>query len=278
MLSHFDEYVSSLSVDFAKKISDSGFVVEDNCNELESLERKFYLYRNKKVLNLMILTTYDCNFSCWYCVQKHINSYLSVDTGNKIKKHIASYIEDNRIEHLTLSWFGGEPLMNFHSINEISTFAKNFCARKKIGFNCNITTNGSLLSDKIIHQMALLAFDGFQITIDGNQEHHNKTRFNDSVRDSFSLILGNIVALSKALPHANITVRINYTNKNLTPVFVEQLDSHLQSVKKNVLILFRKIWQLDETNDMDERLWDVVSQLSSLGYHILNDYDSMKLA
>lgn len=67
------EYRSFLSL-----LKSNGFLIENDVDELEKLRNLFEAYKEAKVYSLMILTTYTCNFSCWYCVQKHKNEYLSM--------------------------------------------------------------------------------------------------------------------------------------------------------------------------------------------------------
>lgn len=278
MLNNIESFLSDEAKDFVEKLYDNGFVIDDDRDELSELKSLFYEYKNNKVLNLMILTTYSCNFSCWYCVQKHKGIILSKELERKIERHIESYIKENSIEHLTLSWFGGEPLLNVGSICRISEFAIDFCAKNAIGFNNAITTNGSLLTASLIQTMKKLSFNNFQITIDGEQANHNKTRFNDKIQDSFSLILQNIVMLAKMIPEADITCRINYTRNNLTDNFPEEIDAFLHPVKDGITLLFRKVWQENETSIMDDKLAEIIRALHHKGYRILSDYDEIKLS
>ena len=48
-----------------------------------------------------------------------------------------------------------------------------------------ITTNGSLLTERMIDRMIDLDFTDYQITLDGCKENHNKTKFNNVIQNSF---------------------------------------------------------------------------------------------
>ena len=39
--------------------------------------------------HLMILPTFKCNLSCWYCIQEHNGADMSDDTVIKVKKHLS---------------------------------------------------------------------------------------------------------------------------------------------------------------------------------------------
>lgn len=263
--------------DFLLALKNNGFLVEDNVDELEQIRSGFESYKEEKNYSLMILTTYSCNFSCWYCVQKHKNVFLGTESIERTKNHISKYLLENQIKSFYISWFGGEPLINFDAIREICTFAQDFCEKHKIVYSCGITTNGSLITSNMALEMKKLGFGDFQITIDGIKDNHNKTRCNQSIQDSFTQILTNIKTLTEILPEADITVRINYTLKNLSEAIIEQIDSILFSSKENVELLFRKVWQEPYSSELSATLRNVLSKFKEKGYKIFHDYDNLKL-
>ena len=55
-------------------------------------EEKYKEQTNSEVYNLMILPTYACNVSCWYCTQRHRNIHLNEEDVLRIKKHIQFYL------------------------------------------------------------------------------------------------------------------------------------------------------------------------------------------
>lgn len=126
-------------------------------------------------------------------------------------------------------------------------------------------------------EMKNLGFKDFQITIDGIKENHNKTRYNSSIQDSFTKILNNIKTLIEIMPEVEITVRFNYTHKNLNDVLVEQFDSILFSSKDKVELLFRKVWQEPDSKELSDKLGDILKKFHEKCYKILHDYNNLKL-
>ena len=254
-------------------LSTNGFIIDDSVNELSEIEKLYQKNRKSKEYSLMIMTTYACNFSCWYCVQNHENIYLEADTERKIIEHIKQYLISNGIEAFNIAWFGGEPLLNFNAICSISEFAKKFCEERNIRFSCSITTNGALLNRQIISKMKQLNFVSFQITIDGAKQSHNMTKYNKVINDSFTLILNNILDLVSIIPNSLLTLRINVTRKNLTISLVEDIDNILKPVRNRIFILFRKVWQ----EPQDDSLFNAVAlctyEFIKRGYTVNNDYD-----
>ncbi len=129
----------------------------------------------------------------------------------------------------------------------------------------------------MIQEMKDLGFANYQITIDGDPSHHNKVRFNQKVKDSFTLILTNIVTIAQVLPSAEITLRFNYTAQNLSQEMPVEVDKIIGPVKSSIKLMFRKVWQEQETSELNETLRKVMLQFVKMGYNIIHDYDDFKL-
>lgn len=119
---------------------DRGFVLEDIINETESLEKKYHTVLEEDLYHIMILPTYQCNLRCWYCIQDHKNMWMSKETAQQIKDLLIKKIKDNSIKRIRLSWFGGEPLLGYNYIIDITSFAKHLTHESGKDFSCDITT------------------------------------------------------------------------------------------------------------------------------------------
>ncbi len=262
---------------FLEKMSEAGFIVDSRNTQYEEIKNAYKDYQMEDKYILLIMPTYSCNFSCWYCVQKHQDVFMSDSTADKIKKHIVRYITENNIKSLYISWFGGEPLLYFDRIRQITAFAREFCQKQKINFGVGITTNSSLINDDIVDEMRNLSFKGFQITVDGASPYHNMTKKSSSIFNSFDLTLNNIVKVVRNIPDADMTVRINYTEYNITKDFVIELDHYLSPVKDKITIMFRKVWQVKENSTMHDKVLDCIKELLKRGYRIECDYDNFQV-
>ena len=92
---------------FVARMKDSGFIIDDDIDEMDRIKAKFDRLRNKDVYFLMILPTYQWNLRCWYCTQEHDNLFLNNDVVDSIKHLIVRKLSDNSIKRFHLSWFGG---------------------------------------------------------------------------------------------------------------------------------------------------------------------------
>lgn len=255
------------------KLYNNGFVVDSSIEELSLIKGGFEHYRDSSEYVLLILTTYSCNFNCWYCTQKHKGVKIDADLERRIDAHIKKYIDTHKISSLKLSWFGGEPLQNYDFIRRFSVSTLEYCRNKNVTFSCSITTNGSLLTPSMIGEMASLGFNSFQITIDGNKAKHNATRYNNTITDSYSLILDNIITLCNIIPEAEIVLRVNYTKDNLSRDFAREIDEVLGEKRSQIKIFFRKVWQEDFTEDLNAYVGSVMRDMTRMGYKVMHDYD-----
>lgn len=238
-----DDY-KTLVPNFYNQLKKDGFIIEENDNEQTSLNKKFLKNYKPNQYHLMILPTYQCNLRCWYCVQNHSDVWISDDITDRIKKRIITQISRSDINSMRLSWFGGEPLLAFDKVVEITRFAKETTEKHNKDFMCMITTNGTLLTEEKISLLQKLGVKSYQITIDGCREVHNKTKVLGKNKSAFDLTINNINLIAR---HTHCTLRFNYTHENLVPQkIIQELNSSLdKEVRNNISFSIYKVWQED---------------------------------
>ncbi len=108
-----------------------------------------------------------CNLCCKHCYS------ISADTdfpGELNTQQVFDTLEDLREFHVpALILSGGEPLLR-SDIYDISSKAKS------LGFYIGLSTNGTLIDESNIDQLAATGFDYLGISIDGIGETHDKFR------------------------------------------------------------------------------------------------------
>ncbi len=135
----------------------NGFIVPDDFDELSFAEmsRHFEQY-DRTLYHVIINPTLDCNLSCWYCYEKRKKgSKMKGDVIEGIKKMICHHYECMPFKCLKLSFFGGEPFVQYNVIRELIDFSKSFCDKKEIALLLDFTTNGTLITNSEIENYHL---------------------------------------------------------------------------------------------------------------------------
>lgn len=252
------------------KLVNSGFVVDDDFDELEAVRKHHSDNVNKKDYFLIVLPTLNCNYSCWYCIQDHIPSLMSEATMEAIKRHIEYMIDVEKIDSLRLEWFGGEPFMFFDRVIEpLSRYAIELCEKRGVSFINSATTNGYFIMPKISGKLKELKFKQFQITLDGEKQFHDKVKFTKNCDSTFEHVLRNINDILASNDEASIILRINYTHETFTPNIVEQVNQFISSdVRKRVCIVPKKVWQENVDKDFSPVITEILDLFSQSGYFV----------
>lgn len=204
-----------------------GFVVSDEKDELMTFKYRYLsgLF-NSTGHHLTIATTMDCNFNCPYCFEdKNKIGYAMTDD---VINAIQAYIQQKKLTRLSITWFGGEPFLNFVAIEKLSKFL----IENKIEFISNAITNGSILTDSIVAKLDELQIKSLQITLDGYDKIHNRTRHFKNGKDSFNLIISNIDRVLRD-SSAKIIIRINLDKQNCESY--AELKEFIESKYKNYI-------------------------------------------
>lgn len=212
----FDGAFDELDAEFIDELKDRRIIVDD--------EHLYDYYDTCKLnflsnigvtdsLNLVIAPTTGCNFACPYCFEGEKKVKLITD---EVIESIIGFINGySTVKRLDLTWYGGEPLIAFNKIKEIIHKIQNECSVEIS--SQSIITNAYLLSDKVIKDMLALGFKQIQISLDGDELNHNKTRFlKKNKGETFATIIKNLDNLVAQAPSDfTIDVRINVNKKNI---------------------------------------------------------------
>lgn len=256
---------------------DAGILIDDNVDEIGDLKNLIFTTdNNNKTIHIHINPTLDCNFRCWYCYENHIpKSKMMPEVVSAVKKHIKSQLISNpETENLHLSFFGGEPLMYFKDTAEpIIKYSSDICKEMGFKFDVNFTSNADLLTEDIISFLSSYPC-GFQITLDGDREAHNKTRFRKGGEGSFDNIIKNIKQL--IANKIGVILRINYTSQNIESIvsIPELLKDIDKDNRKLLRIDLQRVWQdKSKTKDYAEiKANEIRCKFEEEGYMVLCNY------
>lgn len=179
-------------VQLKKMLSDNGFLIDDDLDELAVLKERHGFQKNMtRNFCMQIAVTMDCNFRCPYCYEQHEKVSLSRDKQDSIINYVRSNIK--KWDNLDIIWFGGEPLLQPNIIKHMSNEIIKICQQHSVNFQSFIITNGYLLTPENAGLLKSCNVKIAQITIDGDQDTHNQRRFLVNGRGTYGRIVKNIL-------------------------------------------------------------------------------------
>ena len=157
--------------------------------------------RGFAVTSLALFLTQTCNLRCVYCYgeggEYGERGVMSEATALAAVDWLLASAGEEKTVHV--SFFGGEPLLNFPLLQRVVAYAREQAAvcGKEVKFG--MTTNASLLTDEIIAYLAEEKIDPL-VSFDGPPEVHDRQRPFRNGRGSYTRVHANVQKLRAALP------------------------------------------------------------------------------
>lgn len=146
--------------------------------------------------------TEECNLRCKYCIyggdysnrRSFTKNKMTEDTLLKSINFIYNLKKHLPIKPVTsISFYGGEPFMNFKIIKKGINAAKKIFPKDKVAFL--ITSNGSISRRKEYVDFIIENDIAIHVSLDGPEEEHNKFRVYTNGGGSFQEVMGFIKSL-----------------------------------------------------------------------------------
>lgn len=157
-----------------------------------------------KLKDMTLNITNGCNLKCVYCFEHDKDGRkMSVENAISIvEKCYQNYLKNRSEEdnNFMVSFFGGEPFLNFEVMEEVMKYSK----EKGYSIDFGVTTNLTILTDHMIDIIEEYEL-GILVSIDGIKEIHDRNRCNsyDKVKDNVKKLVDRGL---KYLLEARITV------------------------------------------------------------------------
>lgn len=234
-----------------------------------------------KLSQIIFETTTLCNLRCEYCCysegydtfdnRRGILGNLKFESAKSIIDYLVALFQneaksDAPKEPFAISFYGGEPLMNFDVVRQIVEYAEGVEFRNR-SLNFTMTTNAMLLSKHAdflsCHNFKML------ISLDGNKEC-NSYRKTPSGSPSFEIVMKNLRNVEKRYPKWFATFRYNavFTDRSDVKDIVEWFKYLLKTVPnfsplhtptkeakgRNKITVMQKKFEIPEDMAMDPGL------------------------
>ncbi len=149
------------------------------------------------------IVTEDCNFNCTYCYKKKSKTYVTDSIIEKSIEFFFPYLS----KECYINFYGGEPLLAFNKIKKIIYILESKNKKLKKNFHYSITSNGSLIDNKILKFLNQYKFS-LMISFDGYAQEISRKK--GSFTQTISII-------KKILKYPDIKLEINsvFTQKTI---------------------------------------------------------------
>ena len=157
-----------------------------------------YVRLDKLPLSTLVLNvTNKCNLSCKYCYEygedrlapESATAFMDEQTAFDSVEFLID--QSGPIERITLTFFGGETLLNFKVVRSTIEYARRRAREEGKNIDFSLTTNATLLTKEVIGFLAENHV-GVTISIDGPKEMQDEFRTFKDGRGSYNHILPRI--------------------------------------------------------------------------------------
>lgn len=233
------------------------FYKEDNSSislDPESCEK---LMLNSSGSQLLLILTEDCNLRCKYCIysdqynqyKSYSNKKMDFDTAKQaIDTYMMWYYEKKAHgfrENPRLSFYGGEPLLEYKLIEQIIEY----CKEKAYEVEFLATTNGTILNQNIIEMVVNNNFN-LTFSLDGNKMNHDRNRVFRNDEGTFDVIIDNLKHLQQVRRERKINQTLNFVCCFDNYTDMEAIIDFFESSKEflgNFQVMFNEIYKYDTT-------------------------------
>lgn len=144
-----------------------------------------------EVKALCLHVAHTCNFSCEYCFASQgkyhgERALMSFETGRRAIDFLVEHSGARR--NLEVDFFGGEPLMNFEVVKQITAYARSIEKEKDKNFRFTLTTNGMCLDDEVT-DFANRECHNVVLSLDGRREVHDRFRKTPGGQGTYDIIV-----------------------------------------------------------------------------------------
>lgn len=171
--------------------------------------KNFLIEQGNGFKQLIFEMTSQCNFRCKYCCYSecyelthgYTNDYLNFDIAKKaIDYYVCNFsqvVKRNPLAEMFISFYGGEPLLNFKLVKKIIEYTETEYSQYKFAYN--MTTNGLLLDEEtadylVEKDVAIL------VSLDGPEEEQDRNRVDCAGNGTFARVIKNIRGFKEKYP------------------------------------------------------------------------------
>jgi uncharacterized protein len=121
---------------------------------------------------------------------------MSLEDSARLSAWIEQRLDELEPKRLTLTFFGGEPLLNMPVVYDQAERAWAACQARGVALSLGIITNGLLLTEEVVDRLLPYGLGYVKVTLDGDRETHNRMRPLRGGQGTFDRIIANVRKVS----------------------------------------------------------------------------------
>ena len=176
---------------------------------------------------LCLHVAHTCNLNCSYCFASQgkyhgDRALMSFEVGKQALDFLVEHSGSRK--NLEVDFFGGEPLMNFQVVKDLTAYARSIEQAAGKRFRFTLTTNGMLIDDDVI-DFANRECYNVVLSLDGRKEIHDRFRVDYAGNGSWDRIVPKFQKFVRARGDRSYYMRGTFTHAN--PDFLKDIQTML---------------------------------------------------
>ena len=225
---------------------------KDECAWYEQVSALMRAYNRKKgIRGYTVLPTFGCNARCVYCYEEGMTP---VTMTPETVERVIRYIIDTRVgDTVSLSWFGGEPLLGEKTIDRICEGLR----EAGLEYTSGMISNGSLITSEIIQKMSDdWKLSHMQISMDGAEQDYILRKHYYNNHDYYHKVMNAVSDISEAGIRVTIRCNVDEDNWGRIPQFLSDLRENVRH-KDNVSVYFAPLNDV-RMGENDLPMWEKI--------------------
>ena len=198
------------------RLAERGVIADYDEREAFELQRKLgsaATYDGS--VGITICPTLACNFECPYCFATRGQGKMSTQVQDEVVSLAERMLDASRAKKLTITWFGGEPLMATDVIESLSARLISVAEERGCNYDAWIFTNGYLISEDVVDLLLRCHITRVHIPLDGVGATNDATRRLVGGGPTYERIIENLGLLK---PPIRTLIRANTHKDNVGEV------------------------------------------------------------
>ena len=166
-------------------------------------------------VSITICPTLACNFECPYCFATRGRGKMAPDIQEDVVGLASRMLDAAHARKLTITWFGGEPLMATDVIESLSPKLISLAEERGCDYEAWIFTNGYLIDEDLVDLLLRCHVEHVHIPLDGVGATNDATRRLVGGAPPYQRIMDNLALLK---PPIRTLIRANTHEGNVNEI------------------------------------------------------------